>query len=245
MKKILFCIADYKDYRQQIFDTNYSLKNKAYADKWGYEYRVYKPKELFRGNPTWWKFTILQEMISNELSEGDIVVNFDADMVILDDNQDFYQKKSWTYAIDNGNTHCMGNYGIKINTWSVNMINKLMSDQRYQKYKNHPFWIEFREQCSWYFLAGIQRHSWIPFNQLPNNGFHSHLWDSDYYSIEDLEAHVDIKGPEWNTTLLIEEAETPQEKMLQQYNILRSKKENTIIRHWAGGQTWRTDGKYK
>jgi hypothetical protein len=245
MKKILFCIADYKDHRQEIFDNNYSPKNKAYADKWGYEYRVYKSVDVFRGNPTWSKFTVLQDMIANELSEGDIAVNLDADMVIVDDSEDFYQGKSWTYAIDNGNTHCMGNYGIKINEWSTNMIERLMSDDRYEKYKDHPFWLEFREQCSWYFLAGIQRHSWTPFNELPNNGFHSELWDADHYSLEELNEHVDIKGPEWNTTLLAEEAKTPQEKMLQQYNIVRSLKEDTKIRHWAGGQTWRTDGVYK
>jgi len=91
MKKILFCVAEYKDHRQDIFDNHYSPKNQQYADKWGYEYRVYKKQPEFRGNPTWWKFTLLQEMIKGELSEGDVVVNLDADMVIVDGSEDYYQ----------------------------------------------------------------------------------------------------------------------------------------------------------
>lgn len=244
MKKILFSVADYKDHRQSIFEDYYSPKNQQYADKWGYEYRVYKAQPEFRGNPTWWKFTLLQDMIKEELSEGDVVVNLDADMVIVDGSEDYYQGKSWTYAIDNGNSHCMGNYGIKINDWSATMIEKLMSEKRYRTYREHPFWKEFREQCSWYFLAGIKRHSWIPFPNLPNYGFHSTLWDDEHYSLEELDEHVDIKSAEWNTTLLAEEAETQQEKNLQTYNIVRSEKGKTKIRHWAGGQTWRTDEFY-
>ena len=50
--------------------------------------------------------------------------------------------------------------------------------------------------------------------------------------------NVQIRGPEWNTTLLEEEQDDVISKSLQQYNIVKSKKEDTIIRHWAGGQKW-------
>jgi hypothetical protein len=44
-------------------------------------------------------------------------------------------------------------------------------------------------------------------------------------------------GPEWNTTLLEEEFDiTPD--YLKKYNIVKSKKADTKIRHFAGGQPW-------
>ena len=62
--------------------------------------------------------------------------------------------------------------------------------------------------------------------------------EDTFYSLEDLDKNVEIKGPEWNTTLLAEEQDDPVSKSLQQYNIVKSKKEDTIIRHFAGGQPW-------
>ena len=49
---------------------------------------------------------------------------------------------------------------------------------------------------------------------------------------------MQVKGPEWDTTLLEEETEDPISKGLQKYNIVKSKKEDTIVRHFAGGQPW-------
>ena len=56
--------------------------------------------------------------------------------------------------------------------------------------------------------------------------------------VPELEEHVEIRGPEWNTTLLEDDAEDPVTQQLMKYNITKSKKEDTIIRHWAGGQPW-------
>ena len=47
-----------------------------------------------------------------------------------------------------------------------------------------------------------------------------------------------MRGPEWDTTLLEEEAEDRVSEALQKYNIVKSKKEDTIVRHFAGGQPW-------
>jgi hypothetical protein len=74
---------------------------------------------------------------------------------------------------------------------------------------------------------------------MPNYGWHSAYNENEtYYSIDDLYEHVEVRSPEWNTTLLTEEQSDPVSEWLQQYNIVSSQKENTIIRHWAGGQPW-------
>jgi hypothetical protein len=69
-------------------------------------------------------------------------------------------------------------------------------------------------------------------------GWHQNKTEDTKYSIEDLYNNIQVLGPEWNTTLLAEEHDLIG-PMLMQYNITRSKKEDTIIRHFAGGQQWR------
>ena len=63
---------------------------------------------------------------------------------------------------------------MRINEWSKNTIDLILDEDRYQKlmkvntvhdyfgYTN-SFVSEFREQAVWYSLAGIKRHSDIPF----------------------------------------------------------------------------------
>lgn len=244
MKKILYVIADYKDNRQHIFDANYSVKNKKYADKWGYEYRVFKGLTPFRGNPTWFMFTVLRDLMINELQDGDVILKLDADMCITNTSEDYHTGKSFVYSIDNGNSHCMGSFSMTINPWTRKLVENILDEDSYAKYKNHQFWQTFREQAAWYFLAGIQQHSWTSFFDLPNKGFHTKIWNNNTYSLDDLITNVDIKDSTWNNTLLAEEAHSAQEKSLQKYNINRTLKKDCKIRHFAGGQTWRTEGMY-
>ena len=242
MKKYFLVIARYKNEKQEIFDNLISPINQRYCDKHGFEYVVIgndEPLELVRDNPTWWKFTIVQEWINNgRLQEGDIVTHFDADMVIVKDDKSYQTDKSFSYAIDNGNTHCMGNYSITVNEWSADLINRILSEDLYQKLKDTDHWQNFREQAAWYTLSGILPHSWISFFDMPNYGFHSTISPELHYSLEDLEKHVEVRGPEWDTTLLAEEADDAVSQALQKYNIVKSKKEDTIVRHFAGGQPW-------
>ena len=244
MKKILFCVADYSDYRQQVFDQCYSVKNQQYADKHGFEYRVYKPINTGRESLIWNKFFIAKNIVQSELSDGDVLTVLDADMVIVDGSEPYETEKSFSYAVDNGNTHCMGSYTFRINSWSRNLIDRMTDESFYQKYKNVPKWMEWAEQAAWYYLTGLPHHSWDSFLSLDNYGWHTEDYGWDRFSIDELNEHVEVRGPEWNTTLLAEEAETPQEQMLQRYNIVRSQKKDTRIRHWAGGQRWRTDEFY-
>lgn len=242
MKKYFLVIARYQNEKQDLYEKYIEPKNKAYCLKHDFEYVCIKNDyelELVRGNPTWWKFSIVKEWLdSGKLQDGDVVTHFDADMVIVKDDTPYQTKKSFSYAIDNGNTHCMGNYTITVNEWSRNLINNIMSEELYQKLKDEDHWKNFREQACWYTLCGIPSHSWESFFGFQHYGFHKNKTFDTLYSLEELERHVEVRGPEWNTTLLEEEAEDEVSKFLQKYNIVKSRKENTIVRHFAGGQPW-------
>lgn len=242
--KYLLVISRYNDIRQDIFERFISPKNKAYCYKHGIEYLLIDNSidiKLYRDNPTWWKFSIPKALIDNGfLKEGDLLSHFDADMVMCKPEFEYTTSKSFSYAIDNGNTHCMGNYCMRINDWTIDLVNRILDEDLYQKHKDTNHWREFREQAAWYSLAGITPHSDVSFFYKPFYGFNEFLLNSNY-SIKELMDHVEIKDPRWNTTLLSEEADNPIAQMLQQYNINKTPKNETIIRHFAGGQTWREE----
>ena len=240
-------MASYKDQKQQFFDKWISPRNAEYCKMHGFEYLEFKEGlSPVRGNYTWLKFTIVRDMInSGKLKDGDILTHLDADMCVVKMDKLIETKKSFTYSIDSGNTHCMGLYSIKINDWSKNMINLILSDERFNKLYNKvtiheafghasSFWHEFREQASWYSLAGIKRHSWEPFWNLPNCGFHSDKNEDTIYSLEELNDHVELLPTEWNVTELVGESNC-------QFNINKSNREDVIVRHFAGGQPWREE----
>jgi hypothetical protein len=246
MKKILFVIARYNDHRQKIFDDIISPRNKLYCEKHGYKYIEIKNDvniNKVRNHHTWWKFTILQDLIkSNRVIDGDFIIHMDADMYIVDIEKDLSTPKSFSYSIDSGNTHCMGWYSIKVNDWSKNLIDNILSEERYFKlndkisihdrFKTHSsFWNEFREQASWYSLAGIKRHSDEPFWNYSNNGFHSEKNEDVLYTLEELNDNVHIFPTEYNVTEWIGESSCD-------FNINKVDKNLVVLRHFAGGQNW-------
>ena len=101
MNKYFLVIARYKDEKQEIFDNHISPINQRYCDKHGFEYVVIgndEPLELVRDNPTWWKFTVVQDWINKgKLKQGDILTHFDADMVVVKDDQPYQTNKSFSY----------------------------------------------------------------------------------------------------------------------------------------------------
>ena len=62
----------------------------------------------------------------------------------------------------------MGNYTITVNDWSIDLINRILSEDSYQKLKTAQHWIDFREQAAWYTLTGTPSHSWTSFFELDN-----------------------------------------------------------------------------
>ena len=242
MKKIFLVIANYSDDRQDFFDKKISPINKRYCDKHEFDYVVSSGIDTGRESPIWQKFFSVRQFLNEErLSDGDKITVLDADMVFVSDHESYETKKSFSYAIDNGNTHCMGNYTITINKWSRRMIDLVLDEERYQKYKDREIWGRWAEQASWYFLCGIKEHSWTPFFELPDYGWHSNENIYPTFSIEELYENIEIRSSACNTTLLEEESDDPVSRSLQRYNIVKSKKEDTIIRHFAGGQPWREE----
>ena len=247
MKKVLLVFGSYADQRQQFFDTYMSPRNQEYADKHGFEYLELKDDLYkYRGNYTWLKFTILEQMLEEGyVTDGDIVTHLDADMCIANIDELYQTNKSFSYSIDSGNTHCMGNYSIKVNEWSRQLVDNILSEDRYQSLNDtvsrherfghvNSFWHEFREQASWYSLAGIKRHSDEPFWNLPNYGWHSDKTEWTEYSLDELYEHVEILPTAWNVTEMEGESDC-------QFLINKVNKDDVIIRHFAGGQQWRKE----
>ena len=134
MKKIFLVIANYSDDRQDFFDKKISPINKRYCDKHEFDYVVSSGIDTGRESPIWQKFFSVRQFLNEErLSDGDKITVLDADMVFVSDHESYETKKSFSYAIDNGNTHCMGNYTITINKWSRRMIDLVLDEERYQK----------------------------------------------------------------------------------------------------------------
>ena len=241
MKKIVFAIADYPGIKQEIFESHLSPRNQQYCDHHGYEYRVIRNGLKIRDNYTWHKIFEIKRLLDvGEIEDGDLICNIDADMCLVDGRETIFPRhdKSFSLAIDNGNTHCWGWISFRIDDWSRNMIDQIVDDERWERLKHTKHGHEFREQATWYALSGIKPHSWVPFPAMQHYGWHSAPTDELYYPVDELYEHVDIRGPEWNTTLLEEEQGDPVSKSLQIYNIVKSDKQDTIIRHWAGGQPW-------
>jgi hypothetical protein len=249
MKKYLFVVSRYSGEKETFFNSYISKRNKRYCDIHGFEYIEIGNDfqiELFRDNPTWWKFSIVRDFIRKGLFKyGDIVTHIDADICLAKIELPLITSKSFTYSIDSGNTHCMGVYSIRINEWTVKLFDLILDDKRFESLNNRlsihepsccqsSFWKDFREQASWYSLAGIKRHSWIPFWNLPNYGWLSSVDEWTVFSIKDLYENVEILPTTWNVTELIGESEC-------RFNINNTPKEDVIIRHFAGGQLWRKE----
>ena len=115
MSKYLLVIADYQSPKKEIFAEQISPRNKEWAEQHGYEYIVVTGEEPIRNSVHWRCFTVPAKMVNDgTLKEGDTLVNFDADMVVSKMEHDYPNDKTFAYSIDNGNTHCMGNYSLKV-----------------------------------------------------------------------------------------------------------------------------------
>ena len=238
MNKILFVIADYPDKRQDFFLKWMSPRNREYAEIHNFEYRelLKLPREqdgkFFRNNPTWLKFKIVKDWIeSGELRKGDVISHIDADICIFDKSKSFETTKSFGYAIDSCNTHCMGAYTLRVDDWSIEMLNTMLSNDLYEKCKEEDHLKAFREQAAWYTMSGIIPHSWQPFNSMKNNGFHSSPTKNLKYSLKELEKHVEVFPTEWNVTHVAGEG-------FNDYFMIPIHRKDTVFRHFAGGGLW-------
>jgi hypothetical protein len=251
MKKILFVIAKYNGDKQKFFNDYISPRNKEYCEKHGFKYVVIDNSVdlplIKRGDIRWWKFHIIRDLIkSGKLKDGDIINCHDADTWIVDLNAKFESDKSFTYSICNANTHCTGWFSLKINDWVKNMINLAVDENRFNKLINkqtiHPrfknyssLWQIWADQACWYTLAGITRHSDIPFWDLPNLGYHSDVTEDTAFTIKELQENVKVLPTCYHITEWEGESSC-------EFNIIKNiKKEDVKLRHFAGGQPWVID----
>lgn len=234
MKKLLVCYANYSGEKASFFET-YTKKNfEDYCLQNGVEFYLVQNQSshTIDRHPTWMSWQIISNLIdSGYLSEGDLVSSIDADTCIVDKSKSLFTNKSFGYAIDSCNTHCMGFYSIRINEWTRNLVKNVLDEERYQRLKNTPIWSMWNDQASIYTLFGIQRHSWEPFALLSNGGWHSHVTPDTLYDLKELSSHVEIMPTEWNVTHVAGED-------FNEYFINPTHGKDTVIRHFAGGQKW-------
>jgi hypothetical protein len=248
MKKYLMVIASYPDWRQEFFETYMSPRNKEYCKIHGFEYvEITEKLEPVRGKVGWIKPFKVQQLLKTTLKDGDILTCLDADMAIVKKDMLYVPEegKSFAYSIDSGNTHCMGSYSVRANDWTRKLFDLIVDEERYnslhdqltihERFQTYSsFWEVFYDQASWYSLAGIKRHSDIPFWDLPDFGWHSDKNGWTMYSLEELYENVQLLPTEWNVT------ELPGESGCD-FLINRVNPNDVIIRHFAGGQQWRKE----
>lgn len=233
MKKVFVCYASYNGEKKVFFETLTQNNFREYCEK--NEFVLYlikdQSKHSIHRHPTWMSWQIINDLIgSGYLEDEDKVMSLDADTCIVDMNADLTSKKSFSYAIDSCNSHCMGFYSMTVNAWTRNLVANVLNDELYNRQKNTPIWNMWNDQAAIYELFGIKRHSWEPFSFLPNFGWHTAVSKDTIYSIAELKEHVEILPVEFNVTHVAGEG-------FNEYFINPSSGAKTIIRHFAGS-TW-------
>jgi hypothetical protein len=243
MKKFLV-IACYNDYRQRHFEEYHSPRNKMYCTYHNFEYieitDIEKiPQNCRQRSMVWWRFFLIKHWIDTGfLKDGDIISQIDADICIVNGEKAFKpaKDKSFVYAIDSCNTHCMGAFSLRITDWSKRMLTNLLDENRYIKYRKTPFWEMFQEQACWYSLAGILGTFAHPgqagWNTVRHLGWNSTDESDPVYSLEELYANVEILPVEWNVT------DWDKRSPYFRFPTKTNREEDVIFRHFAGGQKW-------
>jgi len=233
-KKILLCYANYTGQKHDFIE-KYTTRNfSEYCNLNNIEFLFVRDKSKFNidRHPTWMSWQIISNLIdSNYINNGDLISSIDADACIVKKDKLLFTNKSFGYAIDSCNTHCMGFYSLKINEWTKNLVKNVLDEERYQRLKEESMWKMWNDQASVYTIFGIQRHSWIPFNLLKDNGWHSDKSNDTIYTIDELHEHVEIMPTEYNVTHVTGEG-------FNEYFINPTQKKDIIIRHFAGSPNW-------
>ena len=242
--KYLLVIATYPDDRQRQFEEQHSPRNKKYCSLHRFKYIEVNslnwiPEKCQQRHVFWYRWFFIQYLMNNGfLKDGDIIAHLDADICIVNGKLSFVppKGKSFAYAIDSCNTHCMGAFTIKVNDWSRGMVDNLLNEERWEKFKDTPFWKMFHDQASWYSLAGIKSIFGDP-NQLGWDNFPYLGWGSDIenkavYSIEELIENVEILPVEWNVTTW------RKNNVYFRFPTKTEKKEDVIFRHFASKVKW-------
>lgn len=234
MKKVMVCYANYTGEKKDFFNSLTEENFREYCNTNDIEFYMVKDKSRHSidRHPTWMSWQIINDLMKNYLNMGDKVFSLDADTCIVDMNANLLSSnKSFSYAIDSCNTHCMGYYAITVNDWSKKFVGRVLDENVYQRRKDTPIWKMWNDQASVYELFGIKRHSWKPFSLLPNNGWHSSVSQDTTYSLNEIYENVEILPTTYNVTHVTGES-------FNEFFINPTPGSDTIIRHFAGCPTW-------
>jgi len=248
--------------RYALFKQFNSERNKKYCDMHDIKYyevdeTVFKIPLMFKladkpdfevkNNNHFARWQFFRDKIDDgTFKEGDIIHHHDADVFIVQPDKVMPCNKNFTYAIDSGNTHCFGAFTLKVGDFANKLINLMLSRERFDKLTKLKFYKEndggevffyWGDQQAYYIACGIKCHSWVPFFYLPNNGFYTYQTEHVAFTLQELLDNVEILGVEWNTTHLVEES--GKNGRHDDFDIVRSTKDKTVLRHFAGGQQWR------
>tara|TARA_R110000823_G_scaffold62811_6_gene148603 strand:- start:634 stop:1389 length:756 start_codon:yes stop_codon:yes gene_type:complete len=193
-------------------------------------------------------WVIKQAILANKIKDGDIIYHYDADIFIAKLDKCIEPTKSFTYAIDSGNTHIAGLFCMVINDFTrklidlylnLDNINKAQNIMVYDEYTKaeRPMWEH--DQYMFQHYAGIKRHSWQSHWELPNFGLRSYITPLTVFSLDELKENVEIIPTCWNVTHLVDE--TGENGKPAIFDINRCEKNEVINRHFAGGQEWRCE----
>ena len=202
-KKIMYCIGVFNtnDYRYEIFNNQIKDRNQKYCDYHGIEYMHITETKLFRNCYSWTRFKIGRDLM-DQLNEGDILLNIDADMCIVNGKNSFETKKQFTYSIDTGNSHCLGLWSVKVSDWSKKFFDDLLSENLYEKYKDDEFIKTFKEQAMFYYISGIVKHSDYCFLKKESFGYNELDYETTLYTKEELLANIEILPSNWNVSYI-------------------------------------------
>jgi hypothetical protein len=256
MNKFLLTLAEYPDNRQQIYTQYASPRFKKYADMHDFKFIEVTPdkwrcpaKMVMHDDPdndkrfSRWYF-IQKALDEGAIKDDDIITYFDCDVYIAKPEIPLITNKSFSYAVDSGNTHCTGVFSLKVNDYTRKLIKEIISNERYQKLRNKPRWKENfgasyplydHDQDAYYHIVGLPAHSWESYYDVPNYGFHTEKEDTSF-SLEEILDNTEILPTEWDVTHLVEE--TGDNGKPNTYDINRTTKDKVIARHFAGGQKW-------
>lgn len=250
MKKYLLVISSYNDYRQQHFETYHSPRNRKYCDYHNFKYIEIAdldeiPINCRQRKIVWQRFFLIKHWIdSGFLKDNDIISQIDADICIVNGGLPFEppENKSFAYAIDSCNTHCMGAFTFRVTDWTKQMLTNLLNEDRWNKFKDTPFWQMFQEQACWYSLSGITGTFADPnqpgWNTIEHLGWNSTKENDPIYSLDELYTNVEILPVEWNVT------DWDKVSPYFRFPTRTRNKEDVIFRHFAGGVSVQWDSSW-
>lgn len=234
---VLFQIADYTGFRQEIFQQYFSPRMRQWAEHHGYAYRVVKGQR-YRGRPNWDKLLEAKKLL-DAMPDGEKVLMIDADCVVVRGEYFPPSRKALTYVCDDFGSHGTSLMHFVAGSWTRKVVNLLLDEDLYQKHKHEPLWQMWCDQAAWYTIAGIELADGRPAG---TGDFCQKVVANELFSPdtrltrEELLANVEILPPDWSCASPVEER-----TCIEQWRRVNTSATTAIVRHFCGAQQWLVD----